>query len=404
MRILLAHSFYRVPGGEDRYVSSQVELLSTRHEVDLLGARNMDLAYRARTGARMVFSAPRVHEVEARIRRFQPDLIHLHNPYPALGPAVHIAAKRHKLPLFVTVHNLRLRCPNGLMYTQGSPCRRCEAGNYVNAIAHRCFPSPSQSAAYAVALWVHRFLLRLEDSVRIFIAPSVFMHDRLVQWGISQERVAVVPNFVSQGDGAASVDPGARGIYVGRLSAEKGVDVLLRALSVAGDPPFQIVGEGPHQHELRTLAHQLGLTRTVFSGWLSSPEVADAVSKARYLVMPSLCEENAPIAVLEAMARGRPVIVSRRGGLPELVQRGGGLVSEAGDNRKLAANIRILISDDGLCSRLGAEALATAKERFSPEAHLSLLEQLYNVASSDDRALGQKRSNGTAARHGRAAD
>jgi glycosyltransferase involved in cell wall biosynthesis len=375
VRIMIAHSFYRVTGGEDRYVRAQTELLRGRHEVYLFGPGNADLSPDARTAARMIHSSAEIRDIEARIKEFRPDLIHLHNPYPAIGPAVHLAAKRQNLPLVMTVHNLRLRCPNGLMFTQGAPCRRCERGNYLQAVTHGCFPSPSQSGAYALALWLHRFVLRLEARVGTFISPSHFVQRQLDEWGIPRTRSEVIRHFTFSAMRVG--EPGTFGIYLGRLSVEKGLDSLLRSLAAAGDPPFQIVGEGPIQDDLVALGDQLGLTRVKFTGRLAPPEVAKRLSKARFLVMPSVCHENAPMAVLEAMASGRPVVVSRRGGLPELVERGGGMVFDPGDVGALASNIRLLMNDDDLCSVLGAEALVIARTEFSPARHLSSLERVY---------------------------
>jgi glycosyltransferase involved in cell wall biosynthesis len=250
---------------------------------------------------------------------------------------------------------------------------------------------------------MHRFLFRLEMGVTAFIAPSAFMARRLCEWGIPQTRIRIVPNFVAHA-GSADPRPGDCGIYVGRLSSEKGLDILLRALSSAGDPPFEIVGDGPLSRDLLTLSRRLGLKRTRFAGRLSPRDVMDRVATARYLVMPSLSEENAPLAVLEAMARGRPVIVSRRGGLPELVEAGGGLVSDAGDEQGLAVNIGRLTSDDDLCAQLGASALATARQRFSPEVHLTLLEMVYEAVCSGDQRSWRERGDGTSTRRGSLAD
>jgi glycosyltransferase involved in cell wall biosynthesis len=387
LRILLAHSFYRIPGGEDRYVTHQAKLLAQRHEVDLLGARNTDLPSGVRTAGRMTFSSSMVQQLEIRIRQFRPDVIHLHNPYPALGPSVHLAARRQGIPMVMTVHNLRLRCPNGLMYTEGELCRRCETGNYVNAMLHACFPSRSQAGAYAAALWMHRFVMRLQDIVDVFIAPSEFMHERLHGWGIPKDRACIVRNFVSLNP-SPMLNVGTFGLYVGRLSVEKGVDVLLRALAACGDPPFHIVGDGPLKDDLIALAGRLRLRGTEFTGRLSPAEVLERMSTARYLVMPSLCDENAPLAVMEAMSLGRPVVLSKRGGLPELIVRGGGLLTEAGDADDLAQHIASLSIDDGLCNVLGGQALTSAQRYFSPMAHLTRLERIYQRIASQGARTG----------------
>ena len=376
VRILIAHSFYRLPGGEDGYVRKQIELLGNSHDVAVVERRNADLERGLSTALRMVNSGLSLRDVESAISEFGPDLVHLHNAYPSLGPAVHRAAERAGVPLAMTVHNLRLRCPNGLMFTEGEICRRCERGAYVHGVIHKCFESRSQAAAYATALWTHRFLLRLERKVQIFIAPSQFMKRRLAEWRIAENRIALVPPCT---DLPSEVSPpGSHGLFLGRVSQEKGVDVLLNALKVAGDPPFRIVGDGPKLDSARALAEKLGLSNTVFAGRVPREQVAGEVSDARFLVMPSLCEENAPLAAAEALAHGRPLLVSDRGGLPELAEDNRGLLSPAHDAMRLASNIRRLMNDDEMCAAMGASARRFAVRELSPELHLKRLNTVYS--------------------------
>jgi glycosyltransferase involved in cell wall biosynthesis len=387
MRILIAHSFYRIPGGEDRYVRQQLELLRPHHDVELLSMSNADLDPDLRSAARMVFSKSQVAKTERVIRDFAPDVIHLHNAYPSLGPAIHMASAKIRVPLVQTVHNQRLRCPNGLMFTHGQRCSRCEAGNYVNAVLHACLPTLSQSAAYAGALWTHRFVMRIHRTVTAFIAPSRFMQRQLHGWGIPPDRVELIPNFVRT-DIAACAKSGERGVYVGRLSAEKGLVPLILALQLAGDPPFRIIGDGPLRPALERLAARIGLQHLDFPGRIGAEDVAREVCDSRFLVMPSECEENAPLAVLEAMARGRPVIVSRLGGLPELAEGGTGLIFGAGDTDALARHIRHLSSDERYAGALGSRARRFIDEHMSPDVHRRRLEAVYRKAAPDSGQFG----------------
>jgi glycosyltransferase involved in cell wall biosynthesis len=376
LRIIVAHSSYRVAGGEDRYVTQQVDLLRPYHDIELLMARNEELTQSASTAARMIFSANQIDRAKLLIRSFRPDVVHVHNSYPSLGPAIPFAAKREEVPLAMTIHNLRLRCPNGLMYTEGQPCRRCEPGNYANAVVHHCFPSTSQAAAYASALWIHRFLFRLEHMVDIFLAPSDFTRRRLHEWGVPEGRIRLIRNFVPHVS-TTLAPPGTFGLYVGRLSEEKGLRSLLGALARAGDPPFRIVGDGPLESELAALTDRLRLARTQFVGRLDVNQVREMMREARFFVMPSECDENAPLGVLEAMASGLPVVVTRRGGLPELVDQGGGIVCEAGDAAGLADALARLMGKESLCRALGREALAIAREEFTADRHRESLEAAY---------------------------
>jgi glycosyltransferase involved in cell wall biosynthesis len=376
VRILIAHSLYRRPGGEDRYIRQQIDLLASRHDVHVFTKQNRDLSASTRTAARMIFSPQMQAEVGETIERYRPEVIHLHNPYPALGPAIHLSARKHRVPLVQTVHNLRLRCPNGFMFTEGQVCRRCEKGMYVHSILHRCFETRKQAAAYASALWAHRFMLGLERDVALYVAPSDFMKQRLLHWGFPSDRVRVIRNFVEPHLEASS-DPGVHGIFVGRLSSEKGLETLLTALKQAGDPRFLVVGEGPMKDRLLDSARSTGLKNVRFLGWQEPEKVRELLRQSRYQVVPSLSEENAPLAALEALAAGRPLIASNIGGLPELVEEGAGLAVRADDAHALAVAIQRLINDPELCRQMGLKALGFAQSHLSPEEHLASLEEAY---------------------------
>jgi glycosyltransferase involved in cell wall biosynthesis len=381
VRVLIAHSFYRLAGGEDRYVRQQTELLSHDHEVELFSRRNDELPGGVSSVLTMTLSEKRIREAVDVIEAFRPDVIHVHNVYPALGPAVHLAAKRRRVPVVMTVHNFRLRCPNGYMFTEGAPCERCIPGNYTNAIVHRCFPERSQAVAYAGSLWTHRFVLRLEKTVSMYIAPSEFMRARLRSWGFDEERIRLVRNFTDVKAMAAS-PPGSFGMYLGRLSSEKGLEVLLRALRQAGDPPFRIVGDGPLESGLAELAADLGLERCLFLGRKTPDEVTSLLKECRFLAMPSLCHENSPLAALEALTVGRPLLTSTMGGLPELVGQDRGLTFQSGDISDAADKITLFMGDEALCKTTGAAAAEFAATELSPGRHQAGIEDAYAGAAS----------------------
>ncbi len=323
----------------------------------------------------MTFSPGEKREVEAVLAEFRPDVVHLHNVYPSFGPAVHLAAASRGVPLAMTVHNYRLRCPNGFMFTEGAPCRRCENGNYMNAVVHNCFESQTQAAGYASSLWAHRFVLRLENKVSLFITPSSFLKSRMIQWGFPRDRLRVIRNFTTAP--AASSMPGTFGMYLGRLSSEKGLEILLHALRAAGDPPFRFVGDGPVLKSLQLLAGRLELANTQFLGRLAHQDAASMLVGARFLVFASQWDENAPLAALEAMAAGRPLLVTDKGGLPELVANGEGLICRAGDASDIGEKIAALVRDEELIVAMAARGVARARAEFTPETHLQQLENAY---------------------------
>lgn len=384
MRILIAHAFHRLQGGESRYVERQMDLLGEHHDVHLLARDNSDLPKGARTAASMAYSRAAVGEVEDSIRSFRPDVVHLHNPYPAFGPAVHLACRRTKTPLVQTIHNFRLRCPNGLMFTKGKNCTRCIGGNYAHSLVNGCFPTRTQAAGYAGALWMHRVGLRLERHVDAFVAPSRFMQETLLSWGIAADRIATIPNYVDEETGATSA-PGSYGLYLGRLVPEKGVDLLLDALREVGDPPFVVAGTGSEHDSLVDRAAVLGLQNVRFVGMVSEEDARSLVRDARYMAVPSLWDENAPLSALEGMAQGRPLITSSNGGPLELVATGAGLGFLNGDSSSLAAAIRLLQSDGARCEELGAAGLRAVADTYGAAAHRRELEALYDALTASPR-------------------
>lgn len=380
MRIAIAHSFYRQFGGEDRYVNEVVPLLRESHDVELIAASNTDLESSVASARRMAFSRRSTRGVATRLRGFRPDVVHLHNAYPSFGPAIHLACGETKTPLVMTLHNFRLRCPNSYQFTQGQLCTRCEHGAYHNAVTHPCFPTKKQSLAYASILWWHRFVMKLERHVTIFVTPSEFLKRRTLDWGIPERSVTVVRNFVAPPDRPRR-EIGRFGVYVGRLSSEKGLTYLLDALHLLDDPEFAIVGDGSMRPALESHAARLGLTRVRFEGHLDPSAVRNLLAAARYFVMPSVWHENAPLGVIEAMSAGLPLAVSRRGGLPELAEHGG-LMFEPGDATDMARTMGVLIDDQSSCERLGAEGARFVRDELSPAAHLRGLEDVYRRAMS----------------------
>ena len=378
MRILVAHAYYRIRGGEDRYVDEQAELLSSIHEVELFERRNEHLSGPVHATASILGLHRGARDLAKVLDDFRPDLVHVHNVFPSLGPVVHRETARRGIPLVMTVHNYRLRCPNGLTFTEGELCERCVHGTNLNAVLHECFPSRSQAAVYALGLSMHRSVARTEAKVALYLTPSDFLARRLEGWGIEASRVRTVRSFTRPFPDASPA-PGEFGLFLGRLSPEKGVDVLLHSLKEAGDPPFKVVGDGPSAQASRDLAARLALRNTEFLGRLDTSEVDELLRRARYLAMPSVWHETGGLAAMEAMAAARPILVSDMGGLPELLSEGGGFSTPAGDVASLAGKIEELGADDDVCTELGGQALAFARRHLTPERHVTAVDEAYRA-------------------------
>jgi len=324
-------------------------------------------------------------EVRELIRRFQPDLLHAHSLSLRLSPLPLRAAREAGIPVVMTVHDFNYVCPRKWMVrSDGIPCKD---GFGSRCLVRNCPGTRSglRWLPYQGMRWLktglHRRLLR--SWVDTFVTPS----ETLGWWmesSLGTQRVVTVPNFVPLPDPAGGEDSSRTGLlYVGRLSREKGVDVLLRALAQVredrADTRLTVVGEGPSRPLLVALAGQLGLGEAVdFVGQVENRLVGGYYRSAEACVIPSLWMENCPVTALEALSCGTPLLASNLGGLAEIVRENeNGLLFPRGDHRRLAEVVLQLLSDRDLAHRLGAGGLDSFSRSYSPEAHLTQLTEVY---------------------------
>ena len=398
MRILLAHSHYHESsvGGEANVFSAETELLRSHgHEVRVFEKSNsaflgegkgiVDLA---RVASHIYHSPEAEAEIGAVIDDFCPDVLHVHNYMFALTPSVFLAAKKRGVVTVLTLHNYRLLCPSGQFLRNGKVCEWClDGGGYWKPILSRCYPGGSLVKTIA-AVQLHRKTKSdhlLADRVDAYIALTRFAYKKYIAVGISADQVHVKSNFLDDplaGKKVPEIGKGA--VCVGRLSPEKGVDILLRAWQNI-DYPLTIIGDGPD----RTSLQQIAPPHVSFAGQLSRERVLVEIQRSAFLVFPSLWYEGFPVALLEAMACGRPAVATDLGGRAEVLGDDTGLLCVAGDPESLAAQVGRLISDPELCARLGANARQCFLENFTPGSNYVRLMEIYASAITRSQATGQ---------------
>jgi glycosyltransferase involved in cell wall biosynthesis len=275
----------------------------------------------------------------------------------------------------MTVHNFRLLCLPGTFVRGGRICEDCLTHALWPGVLHRCYQrSLGASAALATSLAVHGRIGSF-DRIRLYIAISDFVRRIFVESGLAGDKITVKPHFawpVPRREG-----PGEYFVYLGRLSPEKGVMTLVKAWTQVHGR-LVIVGEGPESDSLRGLAGR----NVDFKGTVRSADVPAILRGARALLVPSISHEGAGKVVLEAYAAGVPALVSKAGGLPEVVEDSvTGLVLPAGDAGAWARAVERLI-DDSESERMGQAAWGRWSERFTPEKGLQNLENAYRETRS----------------------
>jgi glycosyltransferase involved in cell wall biosynthesis len=279
-----------------------------------------------------------------------------------------------------TLHDLKSVCPTTRMLRDGKICEQCRGGRFYRALATRCKRgSLAASAVVTAELYQHR-MWRVYERAQVLIAPSAFLRDKLLEHGLHPRRIEVLPNPVEADDYGGPAGDGGYVLYVGRLDPEKGVHTLVEA-AVRSHVPLKVVGSGELEAGLRRDAAAAGWPGVEFLGHRQGDELRQLFRNARLVAVPSECYENCPLVVLEAFASGKPVLASRLGGLPELVEEGRtGRLLPAGDVASWSAALTELAADPLRCAAMGAEALGIARQRHSAAAHHRRLLELYDLA------------------------
>lgn len=387
MKILIAHNRYQYAGGEDVVVQAERALLeSYGHDVLLWEVNNdsiVGIQGKVKAALSVVYSPTTRKLIKEKFSHFRLDLVHVHNFFPLISPAIYDACRDVKIPVVQTLHNYRLGCPKAMPLRDGKICEDC-IGKAVplSGVLHGCYRDSSiQSAGVATMLAFHKFRGTWQNRVDAYIALTNFHKDKMVQAGLPNDKFYVKPNFVlapkfqSQTSTAKSY-----ALFVGRLSEEKGVATLIDAyaqnhLSI----PLKIVGEGPLNETLRQQVETRGLGEAIaFLGRQSKATVLELMYNAQFLVFPSIWYEGFPLTIAEAFACGLPVIASKLGSMVEIVEDGvTGLHFEVRNAQDLADKINWAITHPQAIDAMGKNALSTYKAKYTPEANYQQLIEIY---------------------------
>jgi len=318
--------------------------------------------------------------VRRAVAEHAPDVAHVHNTWFTLSPSVLGALHRSMVPVVMTLHNYRLVCVNALVFRDGHPCTDCVGRSPWPGVRHRCYrDSAPQSAVAAATLSFNRARGTWVDAVDRYIAPSRGLRDTLIAGGLPAERFIVRPHAVADpGPRIRRPSSSATVLCVGRVSEEKGVDVLLEAWARARPPGIElvVVGDGPRREALEHRA----IDGVRFTGWLPHDDVRALMLGSRALVFPSVCFEVFPMTLVEAMAAGLPVIASAHGGSAEIVGPiGPEWLAEPGRPQSWAERLEHLADDDAL-DAAGACARDLYASQYAPERGIGSLIDAYQAA------------------------
>lgn len=405
MKIIQVHNYYQQAGGEDSVVSAEKNMLEAAgHEVipfyknndGIIGAWQLIVC-----SLKTLWNYKAYSEFRQLLQNHRPDVVHCHNIFPLISPAIYWACETEGVPVVQTLHNYRLLCLNSQFFrynkqSEAEVCEKCHKRAFkIPGIKYRCYrESIAGSAVVALMLFLHRLLGTWKNKVSAYITLTEFQKQKMSEGGLPEDRIFVKPNFVSAETGKEPVEcdipQSPYVLFVGRLSREKGCAVLLQAWKYFLEscdvtqnifrPELLVVGDGPDKESLKQWSEEFQLNQVRFTGKLPRNQVQALMKRAEFLILPSLWYEGFPMTIVEAFSCGTPVLASDLGGMKTIIEEGvNGRKFTVGDARELAERMNTMFNSEELVAMRAAVRNKFERD-YSESFNLSLLLNVYKQA------------------------
>lgn len=406
MKVLLVHKFWRKVGGAEVYFQDVARILRTHgHDVKIYttdfnaeGSRdvyekddnvifgdtveylNGPLLSRIKNIPEVIYSKKNKSSFKKLLQDFKPDVVHVFAIYITITPSILDACREEGIPVVMSCNDYKHICPNYRLFHHGRICEDCKGGKYYKAILNNCCKhSIAVSIISAAESYTHDYLNVWKKNVSAFLFESKFMLNKTAEfWGTHAATLKFLGKPFNATHYKASNGDDGYILFLGRLSDEKGVDILIKAMEANPDIPLKIGGSGNYRPQLEALTLKLGLKNVEFVGPKYGEELEMLFNNCRFVVVPSIWHENFPYVMMEAFARGKAVIGSDKGGIPEYITQGEtGFVFPSHDSDVLAKLIRQLFDSPQKAAEMGLKAKALADNQFNDEIFYQRLSAVY---------------------------
>ena len=396
MKILIVNKFLYPKGGAETYSLKLGEILRSRgHEVQYFGLENGKNTVGNRAGAyvadldfsagvlknlnapfRIIYNRQARQKIRAVLEDFRPDVVHLNNIQFHLTPSIILEAEKYrretgrKLRIVYTAHDYQLICPShGLFDSNIDICEKCLGGNYTHCLRTKCIKnSYLKSLLGMLDAYFWRYS-KAYSHIDTIICCSRFLKSKLDTQARFREKTVAIHNFVD----AVAPRPAEKEGYVlefGHLSRDKGTETLLEAAKGLPEVKFVFAGFGASEAKIAQTPN------AEYVGFKTGNELKELIAKALCSVYPSEWYENCPFSVIESQMYGTPVVCSRMGGIPELIQEGKtGLLFAAGDPDDLEKQLRYLLESPAVLGEYTANCRQLSFE--TPDTYYQKLLKIY---------------------------
>ena len=396
MKILFCHNYYQQAGGEGVVVANEMAMLKDHgHDVQLYSTSNNQIIgfwQKLQVSLRLTHSSFHKKELKKHIQQFSPDIVHVHNFFPLLTPAVFDACNELNIPVVHTLHNYRLLCPSATLFINGKSNTESINKNAYAMVKYKAYKN-SFFGTFLLARAIEKYKKNniWHNKVDQFIAPSSALKSIYMNAGFHTDKITVKPNFIQvpssikkivstsnkQQEKQYESNPSTvkYAIYIGRLVEEKGIKTLLSSWK-SSDIELRVYGSGPLEYLFDSNVNST-LANISYFGEVAKKEAMLALASAQYLIMPTLWQEPFGLVTIEALAQGIPVIASNIGAMPEIITHNeNGLLFEPSNNNDLRNQIDIMKCDNKR-DIMSHKALDSFQGKFSASVNYPKLLAIY---------------------------
>lgn len=400
MRILLVNKFHYLRGGSEKYYFELAQLLKSKgHTVGFFSMKHEenittgDAEYFVEeidlnTGSKLkaldvIYSQENKRLMAKALEEFKPDIVHINNFQRQLSASIIDAIKEKNIPIVMTAHDLNPICPASIMLYNGEVCDDCITKGYAQCIKKKCVKGSTLKSTLGVMEKKYYDIHKVFRKIDCIISPSEFNKNQLVNGKLKYNEIVTLHNFVNESERNEYV-LGDYAFYLGRLSKEKGILNLIEAIGYIPDAKLLIAGDGPERERIEAYISEHKLDgRITLLGYQNQDSIHKYITNSRFVVIPSICNENCPYSVLEAMEIGKPIVASRIGGIPELIADGeNGYLYKADDINELKEKLTLLLDEDEKVNRFAQKSRELYESYYSPDSYYNELIKIYNKVMS----------------------
>lgn len=386
MKILFIHNEYQVRGGEDSVLENEMKLLKDNgHEVLLYSVSNKSITNfydKIKVFKNVHYSSKQMKLISKFIIKNKPDIVHVHNFFPQITPSVFDACIENNVPVVITLHNFRLICPSAILMHKNKIYEKSLKYSAYSTIIDKIYKD-SYLGTFAVARMIEYHKRKNTWNLKVdqFIALTKFAKSKFLEAGFSSEKISIKPNFCNLSN--STLNQKREGVlFVGRLSEEKGIHVLLESWKKM-KVKLKIIGDGPLLDKVKNCNNKY----IEYLGFMKQEDIFSEMKKSSFLVFPSTWYEGFPMVILESFANGLPVVASNLGSMGEIIKNNyNGLHFASGDSNDLFKKVDSLIHDKNKCNQLSKNAINDYNEYYSDKKNYKLLLKIYKQVISEKQS------------------